>query len=475
MTLDIASLSPTGRGVSDVEGKPAFVDGALAAEQVSAAYVRRRRGVDELKTVSVLQASPQRVMPPCEFAGLCGGCSLQHMDVNAQIEFKLSLLLQQMQQAGNLELASLEILPKLQDLTQHYRRKARLAVRVVAKKGGALVGFREKYSSFITDMDDCKVLVKEVAELIQPLRALITALQGSKSVPQIEVAVGEVAVGEVAVSEVAVGEVAVGEVAVGEVHGQTSSAGNAQGQPYSHKVALVLRHLLPFIESDMNALLVFAQQHDIDLYLQPAGNASVHKIFPAGSQERLQYFLPEFDLQLNFHPMDFTQINAGINRKVISRTLSLLDLSKEETVLDLFCGIGNFTLATARQAKRVVGIEGSEEMVKRGVENAALNGIENVEFHAADLFKPIATKEWAEIKYDKILLDPPRSGAIEIIPEVAKLGAEKIVYISCNPATLARDSAELIKAGYQLQATGVMDMFPHTTQVESMAVFALRK
>ena len=197
----------------------------------------------------------------------------------------------------------------------------------------------------------------------------------------------------------------------------------------------------------------------------------MHKIAPADTVERLQYFLPEFDLQLNFHPMDFTQINAGINRKIISQALTLLELNEEDTVLDLFCGLGNFTLATARVAKKVIGVEGSEEMVLRGSENAALNALGNVEFFAADLFQPIAEKEWANLKYSKIILDPPRSGAIEIIPEIAKLGARTIVYISCNPATLARDTAELIKAGYCLRTAGVMDMFPHTTHVESMAVF----
>ncbi len=446
VTLEVTSLNHEGRGVSHVDGKVALVDGALPDEQVSASYVRRRGRFDELKTISISKASPNRVAPPCEFAGLCGGCSLQHMNVNAQIEFKQSVLLEQMQHATGLHREKLEILPKLQDATRHYRRKARLAIRVVNKKGGALAGFREKYSSFITDMNDCKVLVKEVAELIQPLRALITDLQGSRGIPQIEVAVGELA-----------------------------DSSNEQEQSCQHRVALVFRHLQVLTESDTNALLAFAQQHQLDLYLQPGGNSSVHKIFPPDSVDRLQYFLPEFDLQMNFHPGDFTQVNAGINRKIVSRALSLLALNRDDTVLDLFCGLGNFTLATARLSRKVVGIDGSEEMVKRGQENATLNGIDNAEFHAANLFQPIETKEWSKVKYSKILLDPPRSGAIEIITEVARLGAQKIVYISCNPATLARDSAQLIKAGYKLLAIGVMDMFPHTTHVESMAVFELEK
>lgn len=437
--LDIESLSHEGRGISHIDGKVAFVDGALAGEQVSATYVRRRGRFDELKAIEVIEASQDRVTPPCEFAGLCGGCSLQHMDSDAQIEFKQSVLLEQMQHATGSALDDIELLPKLQDVTRFYRRKARLAIRVVSKKGGALVGFREKYSSFITDMDNCKVLVEEVAVLIRPLRDLITPLQGGQDIPQIEVAVGEELVG---------------------TEGDTRL-----------RIAFVFRHLKPLSESDTRSLVQFSQEHGIHLYLQPGGNDTVHKVFPAEGAERLHYYLPEFDLRLNFHPMDFTQINAGINRKIISQALALLDLNEDDTVLDLFCGLGNFTLAAARRAKHVVGVEGSQEMVLRGSENAAQNDLNNVEFHAADLFQAIETKEWAAQRYSKIILDPPRSGAIEIIPEVAKLGAKIIVYVSCNPATLARDAAELIAAGYKLRATGVMDMFPHTTHVESMAVF----
>jgi 23S rRNA (uracil1939-C5)-methyltransferase len=299
-------------------------------------------------------------------------------------------------------------------------------------------------------MDDCKVLVEKVAVLIRPLRSLITQLQGALNIPQIEVAVGEESLN----SE--------------DTARSTSGDCNLQ-------VALVFRHLQPLCEPDTQSLVQFATEHGIQLYLQPGGNDTVHKIFPTDGVERLQYFLPEFDLQLNFHPMDFTQINAGINRKIISQALSLLELSEDDTVLDLFCGLGNFTLASARRAKKVVGVEGSQEMVLRGSENASLNGLENVEFHAADLFKPIESKDWATAQYSKIILDPPRSGAIEIIPEIAKFGAKIIVYVSCNPATLARDTAELISAGYKLRAIGVMDMFPHTTHVESMAVFDVGK
>ena len=446
VSLGIESLSHEGRGIAHLDGKVAFVDGALEGEQVSANYVRRRGRFDELKTIEVLNPSLARVTPPCEFSGLCGGCSLQHMDSDAQIEFKQSVLLEQLQHATGEAWREVELLPKLQDSTQFYRRKARLAVRVVSKKGGGLVGFREKYSSFITDMDDCKVLVEEVAVLIRPLRDLITGLQGCLDIPQIEVAVGE------------------------ELPNSKDPTGSASGEARL-RVALVFRHLQALSEADTKSLVQFARAHSIHLYLQPGGNDTVHKVFPRDLVERLQYYLPEFNLQLNFHPMDFTQINAGINRKIISQALSILELSDDDTVLDLFCGLGNFTLAAARRAKKVVGVEGSQEMVIRGAENASLNGLSNIEFHAADLFQSISGKDWAAQEYSKIILDPPRSGAIEVISEIANLGAKIIVYVSCNPATLARDTAELISAGYQLRAAGVMDMFPHTTHVESMAVF----
>lgn len=444
--LDITAISHEGRGIAHIDGKVAFVDGALENERVSATYVRSRGKFDELKVDSVLNPSPNRIDPVCEFAGLCGGCSLQHMQPSAQIALKQSVLLEQLQHAANIDREDIRVLDSLQDMQVHYRRKARLAVRIVNKKGGALVGFREKYSSFISDMDDCKVLVEEVARLIKPLRQLITGLEGSHSIPQIE-------------------------VAVGEESPQSEQGGRLQEGKL--KVALVVRHLQGLSAPDNDALLEFAKQHEIELYLQPSSVASVHKIFPADGPERLQYFLPEFDLALNFHPMDFTQINAGINRKIVSRAMNLLQLNKDDIVLDLFCGLGNFTLAAARLCNAVVGIEGSEEMVKRGTENAELNAIDNASFYAADLSQAIVDTQWFSSNFSKVLLDPPRSGAIEIIRQIAQIGASKIVYISCNPATLARDTAELINAGYQLKSAGVMDMFPHTTHVESIAEFEL--
>ena len=442
MDLEITSLSHEGRGVAHIDGKVCFVDGALDGEKVSASYVRKRSQFDELKSNEVERPSADRVEPLCSYAAQCGGCSLQHMDSKAQIGFKQSVLFEQLQHATGMLSTEIALLPSLQAACFHYRRKARLAVRMVAKKGGALVGFREKYSSFITDMDDCKVLVEDVAALIRPLRELITGLVVGQAIPQIEVAVGEI----------------------------VSEQGAVRDQ-----VALIVRHLQALGVDDTSALIDFARQHNIELYLQGGGVDSVHKIFPDDGVERLQYFLPDHDLTMQFHPMDFTQINAQINRQIISQAIELLELDEQDVVLDLFCGLGNFTLPIARRCSQVVGVEGSEEMVIRGTENAALNEIGNANFFAANLCDSIEDKAWVDNKFTKVLLDPPRSGALEIVSQVARLGAQKIVYVSCNPATLARDAAQLISDGYILKSAGVMDMFPHTAHVESMAVFELRK
>ena len=259
------------------------------------------------------------------------------------------------------------------------------------------------------------------------------------------------------------------EVAVGE-----NAQADANGDHLAEQVALVVRHLEALSEKDLAALLAFAQQHALQMYLQPKAADSIHKVWPADNEERLYYYLHDFKLRMAFHPVDFTQVNGELNRKMIAFALDLLDPQAYETVLDLFCGLGNFTLPIATRCKRVVGVEGSEEMVQRGFENAHGNGIENASFYSADLTKEFDEKTWAQPVYDKILLDPPRSGALEIIPRLAAFKAKKIVYISCNPATLARDAGELAKHGYVMTQAGVMDMFPHTGHVESIAEFVLR-
>lgn len=439
VTLEIESLSHEGRGVAHIEGKVAFVEGALPGETVQAIYQRRRSQLDELRCQEVISAATERVTAPCQYADICGGCSLQHLAPTAQLAFKEKVLLEHLQHAAGIAPEQFQVLPQMTGPSLHYRRKARLAVRVVRNKGGVLVGFREKGSSFITDMLDCQILESEVAVLISPLRELINSLDRRYDIPQIEVAIGELVADLSAVKQ----------------------------------VALVIRHLQPLTETDLQALSAFAADKSLHLYLQPAGNDSVWRLYPERSEfpQRLFYYLPDQNLRLAFHPMDFTQINGAINRQIINQTLEKLALNSQDRVLDLFCGLGNFTLAIARHAGHVTGVEGSEEMVERGTENALANEIHNTAFFAADLSKSIADRPWAQATYDKIVLDPPRSGAAEIIPLIAGMGASRIVYVSCNPITLARDAGLLLQHGYELKSAGVMDMFPHTTHVESMAVF----
>lgn len=439
--IDIQRLSHDGRGVATIDGKIAFVEGAITGERVLAQYTGQRKQFDELRTLEVLQASPDRVTPPCIHADVCGGCAMQHIAPSAQIALKEKVLHDQLAHIGGL--TKFSPIPPMLSRTEGYRRKARLGARYVAKKESMLVGFREKSSAFLTEMGSCAVLNPAVSALIMPLRKLFMELDGRLTLPQIEVAVGE------------------------------SPAANQDS--LADQVALVLRHLEPLSEADQNALLEFTKAHGIQLYLQPKGVDSIHKVWPTDGQERLYYYLPDFGLRMAFHPVDFTQVNGELNRHMIAFALDLLAPQSDEIVLDLFCGLGNFTLPIATRCKQVVGVEGSDEMVQRGYENAQSNGIHNAEFYAADLTVDFDEKTWAKPLYDKILLDPPRSGALEIIPRLAAFRAKKIVYISCNPATLARDAGELAKHGYVMTQAGVMDMFPHTAHVESIAEFVLRQ
>ena len=440
--LQIQRLGHDGRGVASIEGKVAFVEGAITGETVLAEFTSRRRQYDELRAVEILSPSVDRVTPPCEFAGICGGCSMQHIASEAQIALKQGVLHEQLQHIGGIE--NFTSIPPLLSQTEGYRRKARLAIRYVHKKEAMLVGFREKNSSFIADMSSCAVLNRSVSDLIAPLRELLYGFEGRLALPQIEVAVGE------------------------------NAQADANGVHAPDCVAFIVRHLEPLSDGDMQALLAFAQQHGIELYLQPKGPDSIHKVWPQDDNPRLYYYLPDDDLRLAFHPADFTQVNGELNRAMIARAMALLDPQAGDTVLDLFCGLGNFTLPIARRATRVVGVEGSQEMVERGAENAAANGLDNVSFYSADLTVDFDESTWAQPVYNKILLDPPRSGAIEIIPRLAAFRAQKIVYISCNPATLARDAGELVRQGYVMTQAGIMDMFPHTGHVESIAEFVLK-
>jgi 23S rRNA (uracil1939-C5)-methyltransferase len=433
VTLTIEKLSHEGRGVAHLDGKVIFVEGALPGEQVSALYTQKRESFDQAKTTEVIIASEQRVEPPCQYAAICGGCSLQHFDSASQLIFKASVLDELLQRS--LGDQQYEKLAPMTGPHFAYRRKARLAVRYVHKKEQVLVGFREKSSSFITQMDSCKILDEQVSNLLPALSEFIASLEAFKHIPQIEVAVGD-------------------------------------KYPEKNSLALVFRHLLPLNAADLDKFSAFAEQHQCVCYLQSGGPETVSKHYPKEGEERLFYSLPEYNLDLAFHPMDFTQVNAEINRKMISKAIELLELSDKDQVLDLFCGLGNFSFAMARKAGFVLGVEGSTAMVERGKENAGRMGMTNVDFDSADLTKEFAGDKWSDYAFNKVLIDPPRSGAIEVLPVIAGLNAERIVYVSCNPITLARDAACLNELGYKLEAAGVMDMFPQTTHVESVAVFS---
>lgn len=428
-TANITDLSHDGRGITHINGKTTFVDGALPQETVRAQYTNKRSQFDEAKLLDVITPCSERASPPCQHFGVCGGCSIQHMSPTLQIQHKQKTLLNHLQHFGHVVPET--ILPPLTGPTVGYRRKARLGVRYVRKKQRLLVGFRETNGRMIADLQQCEVLDPRVGKKLTDLATLITQLSHYDHIPQIEVAAGD------------------------------------------EQVALIFRHMVPLDDVEKQQLCEFGQAHHFDIYLQPAGIDSIHKIYPADNNLRLSYTLPHEKLELLFHPADFTQVNIDINQKMIQQTLNLLTLSPTDKVLDLFCGLGNFTLPIAKYCQHVTGVEGDANMVKRGYENAAHNHIENVEFYAANLMEDISRAPWFKPVYDKVLLDPPRAGAQEIVNNIAKLAVKRIVYVSCHPGTLARDAGLLVQQGYRLTCAGVMDMFPHTEHVESIALFEL--
>lgn len=424
--LEIARLAADGRGVAAGEGRRQLVHGALAGERVRARIRGRRKGVDELATEEVLVRAGQRVEPFCAHFDRCGGCSLQHMDPDAQVRFKEAQLRQLFWEAGELEPEAW--LPPLTGPLQGYRHKARLGVRCVESRGGALVGFRERGSSRVAELETCGVLDPRVGRRLASLRAVIDALDARARIPQIEVALGD-------------------------------DAG-----------ALVVRHLDPLTEADRDRLVAFAVDSDLRVYLQPGGPDSVTRLWPRDGSDELLYRLPGFDLEMAFLPMDFTQVNPGLNRDMVRQAVELLDPAPGDRVLDLFCGIGNFSLPLARTGAAVTGVEGDAGLVERAAANARRNGIGNARFFAADLREDYTGAPWAGA-FDRILLDPPRSGAAEIVAAIDRFDAPRILYIACGPAALARDARELRARGYRLRKAGVMDMFPHTAHVESIALF----
>jgi 23S rRNA (uracil1939-C5)-methyltransferase len=422
----IEDLSHDGRGVASFEHKKIFVHGALPGERVLARLTDRKRSYDEAEATEILDASPDRITPRCPHFGQCGGCSLQHLDSARQIEAKQNTLLQNLERIG--KVSTPEVWEPLTGNEWHYRRKARLSVRYVHKKERVLVGFRERYGRFVADMQECHVLDQRIASRLPELSELIHSMEALRTIPQLEVACGD------------------------------------------EDCALVFRHLEPLSGSDRERLVDFARTSGIAILLQPGGPATVHCLEPA--QIDLSFTLPEFGVTLHFEPWDFIQVNAVMNRQMIRRAVELLDVQSDDRVLDLFCGLGNFTLPIATLAGSVTGVEGDAGLVMRARRNAERNSIGNAIFHAADLGEEPAMAPWLTESYDKVLVDPPRSGAEFILPHIAASGARRLVYVSCHPASLARDAGLLVhEHGYHLRGAGVMDMFPHTGHVESIALF----
>ena len=427
----VTGITHEGEGVVR-EGKAAFVAGSLPGERIRFRRAKRHKQYDDGVLLEVIEPASDRVTPRCAHFGLCGGCALQHLDPASQIFAK------QRELQDNLERIA-QAVPEqwfepMRGPVWNYRRRARLGVKYVAKKGRVLVGFRERLAPYVAELKQCEVLTDPAGKLLTLLADMITTLSIRDRLPQIEVAVAD------------------------------------------NAIALVVRVMASPSDDDLATLRAFEAEHRLRLYLQPAGLDSVHRLDAGpqgrGAEDPLHYRLPAFDLTLDFNPTDFIQVNGAINQALVSRAVELLDPAPGSAVLDLYCGLGNFTLALARKAGRVVGVEGDRELVRRGGENARRNGIVNAEFHVADLMQPLpAGASWLSEQYPYVLLDPPRAGAQAMLPTVARLAPKRVLYISCHPGSLARDIGLMIhEHGYKLRAAGVVDMFPHTTHVESLAV-----
>ena len=432
----IESLDQEGRGVAHVEGKTIFIDGALPNEKVTFQSHQIKAAYEVANVVEVLKQSNQRVSPRCEHFGKCGGCKLQHLDFAAQVAAKQRLLENDLWHIGKVKAENM--LPPLFGPTWGYRHKARLSVKYVQKKQRVLVGFIEKGTNFVADMNSCEVLVPEVSALIEPLQHLILQLSLKDKVPQIELAVGE------------------------PVNGQAV-------------IVLILRILEALNTQDEALLKAFAEQHGVQIWTQTKGPDTIKPFYPLGAPQ-LQYSLPEFALTYPFKPNEFTQVNPQINQVMIRRAMQLLQPQAGERIADFFCGIGNFTLPIARSGAQVLGLEGLQNLVERAHESADLNKISNVKFGVSDLFKMTPEALSGLGHFDRWLIDPPRDGAFELVKSLANdHRPQRIVYVSCNPATLARDAGILVnEKGYHLKSAGVINMFPHTAHVESIALFELK-
>ncbi|MCG6890152.1 MAG: 23S rRNA (uracil(1939)-C(5))-methyltransferase RlmD [Gammaproteobacteria bacterium] len=423
--VTIETMSHEGRGIAHINGKTVFVFGALAGETVLIQILKSTRNFDQATTLEVIEPSPLRITPRCEAFQVCGGCSLQHVDNDDQVNLKQESLLEMMAHAG---LQPEQLLPALRGAAWGYRNKARLGVKHVAKKGRVLVGFRERNTPYIADMRRCEVLLPAVGHQLELLSDLVGELDARAQIPQIEVAAD------------------------------------------ADQVQLVFRHLQTLGEDDRRRLEEFARVHNFQVLLQPGGPETVEALYPAESE---LYLYPDLDsdIRIGFNALDFVQVNPDINRQMVAQALDLLELRPEHSTLDLFCGLGNFTLPLARRCAQVTGVEVDEPMLRRARAAALANRIENTEYFCADLFRPDPEVAWMGRQFDRILLDPPRSGALEMAQTIDRFDAGRIVYVSCQPSSLVRDAAIICAQGYRLSQLGIMDMFPQTAHVEAMALF----
>ncbi len=445
----ISRLSHDGRGVtSSSDGRITFVTGALPGEDITWQPVRKNKKYLDAKVVEVIKNSEDRITPKCSKFLICGGCSLQHLSTEKQLEFKGKIVAELLEHFGGVK-ASLDA-SAITAKNYGYRHRARLSVRYVEKKNKVLIGFTEKLSRYIAEIDHCEVLHPKIADLLKPLEELIYNLSVRSEIPQIEVALGD------------------------------------------SDLSLTIRHLKELNDNDKTLLREFAEKNSIILFFQPKGLNSIYNFYP-GEVEFLEYsiWIPAYagmtekdagmtkddtghEIKYHFKTTDFTQINPSMNQKMVNYALELLDLNNQDIVLDLFCGLGNFTLPIAKQAKKAVGVELSSDMVQRGYHNAKLNNINNANFYQQDLIeigKLSSSSIWLKECYNKVLLDPARSGAKEILPTIIEIAPERIVYVSCNPATFARDAGILCESGYKLNKINLLDMFPHTAHVETIALF----
>lgn len=429
--ITIDALTHEGRGVGTLpNGKRCFVAHALPGEQVHIRIVEDKRNVAVGELIGLLSESPDRITPVCPHFGVCGGCDLQHMSPAAQIKMKEAHVLEQLLHFG--ETVPDEVAPALQGSPQGYRRRARIGLRYVNKKEKMLMGFREQSSRYLADCSTCAVIRPEFSAHWETIRALFGTFDNRTDIAQLELSVGDDA------------------------------------------TAITVRHLTPIADKDRHTLVNFAQQSGLHIYLQPKGPDTVHRIWPEitpDAPERLQYALGVNDVTLHFHPNDFIQVNQAMNSAMVAQAMNWLDVQPSDHVLDLFCGLGNFSLPLAKRAAHVVAVEGSSAMVERLMENAARNHITNIEGHAANLDDDQLTAPWLTRPYDKVLIDPPRTGAKNVVEYMQHWKPSRMVYVSCNPATLARDAGFLKAQGYRLIRVCAMDMFTHTQHTEAMALF----